>query len=282
MSLTLGPGPLGTRPGGHGNYRIEGPAHRLWLQEHPRRLRAVIAGRTVLDTVRGALLHESNLLPRLYVPFEDFDASLLEPTDHHTHCPFKGDAAYWSVRVGDRVEDDAIWAYPQPIEQAAWLAPYASLDFDRADAWYEEDELVVGHLRDPYHRVDIRSSSRPVEVLARGEVVARSERAVLLFETGLPVRAYLPLEDVPEDLLVASDTATVCPYKGTASYRSLRLGDDLLADAMWCYEDPLPESQAIAGLVCFAHEEIETRIADAPRSSSNRANAGAKSAAMTT
>jgi uncharacterized protein (DUF427 family) len=114
MSLTLGPGPLSTQPGGYANYTIEGPKHRIWFQEHPRRIRAEVAGRVVLDTVRGHLLHESNIPPRLYVPLEDFDREVLVPTDHTTHCPFKGDASYYSVRVGGDVRENAVWAYPRP------------------------------------------------------------------------------------------------------------------------------------------------------------------------
>src|SRR5882724_3915776 len=108
MTLTRPAAPLSVRPA-EANYTIDGPKHRLFFEPHPRRIRAVFAGRTVLDTVRGRLLHESNLLPVLYVPIEDLDASLLEPTDHHTHCPFKGVASYWSLRAGERVSENAVW-----------------------------------------------------------------------------------------------------------------------------------------------------------------------------
>src|SRR2546423_1486134 len=111
MSLTLASGPLAVRPA-PSNYAIDGPAHRLFFEPHPRRVRAVLAGRTVLDTVRGHLLHESNLLPVLYVPIEDLDASVLEPTDRRTVCPYKGDASYWSVRLPDgSLLEDAVWSY---------------------------------------------------------------------------------------------------------------------------------------------------------------------------
>src|SRR5258708_6942238 len=143
MSLTLGPGPLGTQPGGDANYSIAGPRHRLWFQGHPRRIRAEVAGHVVLDTVRGHLLHESNIPPRLYVPLDDFDGDLLEPTRHLTHCPFKGDASYYTVRVGDVVRENAVWAYPTPKAEAAWLAPFASMYWEQADAWHEEDERLL-------------------------------------------------------------------------------------------------------------------------------------------
>src|SRR4051812_34787556 len=226
MSLTMASAPLSVHPAST-NYTIDGPKHRLFFEAHPRRVRAVLAGRTVLDTVRGHLLHESNLLPVLYVPLEDLDASLLEPTDHHTHCPFKGDASYWSLRAGDRVAENAVWTYPEPLEAAAWLRGYAALYWDRVDAWYEEDDEVRGHLRDPYHRVDARPSSRRVQVVSGDAVLAESERPVLLFETGLPTRAYLPREDVRAQL-ERSETRTRCPYKGCASYWSVRRPDGTL------------------------------------------------------
>jgi len=261
MSLTLGPGPLGTQPGGDVNYTIDGPKHRLWFQPYPRRMRAEVAGRVVLDTVGGCLLHESNLPPRLYVPLDDFDRDALTPTDLITHCPFKGDASYYSVRVGDDVRENAVWTYPNPRPEAAWLAPFASLYWERADAWYEEDERLPGPLRDPFHRVDTRRTSRPVAVATRDGrfEIARSDRATMVFETGAPPRAYLPREDVTAALLPSSKRG-VCPYKGEASYFSVRAGDRLIEDAAWSYEHPLPEAAAVAGLVSFLHEDVTTAL----------------------
>jgi len=258
MSLTLGPGPLGTQPGGEANYAIEGPKHRIWFQEHPRRIRAEVGGHVVLDTVRGHLLHESNIPPRLYVPLDDFDRAVLEPTDHASHCPFKGDASYYTVRVGDVVRENAVWAYPRPKPEAAWLAPYASLYWDMADAWFEEDEALPG-LRDPYHRVDVRRTSRPVHVVADGGTdVARSERARLVFETGAPPRFYVPREDVTAELAPSAKRSR-CPYKGEATYHSVRLGDRLIEDAAWSYEEPLEGALGIRGLVSFQHEGLAVR-----------------------
>jgi uncharacterized protein (DUF427 family) len=257
MSLTLGPGPLGTQPGGESNYAIEGPKHRIWFQPYPRRVRAEIAGRVVLDTVRGHLLHESNIPPRLYVPIEDFDRDLLEPTDHTTHCPFKGDAGYHTVHVGDDARENAVWAYPNPKPESAWLAPYASMYWERADAWYEDDERLPAPFRDPYHRVDTRRASRPVRVVAAGGAeIAHSERTVLLYETGLPARTYVPREDVTADL-APSARRSLCPYKGEAAYLSVRAGDRLIEDAAWSYERPFAEALAVAGMVSFLHDEIE-------------------------
>jgi uncharacterized protein (DUF427 family) len=257
MSLTFPGAPLAAESPATTNYDIDGPKHRLFLHPFPRRVRARFAGETVLDSVRGALLHESQILPRLYVPLEDLRADLLERTDHSTHCPFKGDASYWSLRVGDHVAENAVWAYEDPLPAAAWLRGLASVYPERVDAWFDEDEEISGHLRDPYHRVDARRSSRRIEVRVNGDVVARSERPVVVFETGLPLRFYLPREDVRADLR-PSETTLVCPYKGLATYWSLEGIDD----AAWSFEDPLESVLKARGNVCFDAEKVEVREVD--------------------
>src|SRR5437764_2078745 len=183
MALTLGGGPLAARPPATVNYRIDGPAHRLFWHDFPRRVRAVFADEVVLDSHQAKLLHESNLLPQLYVPWADVRGDLLKPSTHRTHCPFKGDAAYHSVRVGDRVAENAVWSYPAPIDDAGWLAGHVAVYWSSMDAWYDEDEEVFGHLRDPFHRVDIRDTGRHVRVVAGDVVVAESRKAKLLSET---------------------------------------------------------------------------------------------------
>ncbi|MGH3664780.1 MAG: DUF427 domain-containing protein [Egibacteraceae bacterium] len=218
MSLTLGTGPFGPESRGTFNFRREGPEHVLYWEGWPRRLRAVLGEETVADTRRAKLLHETGHLPVHYLPRTDVRFELLELSDRTSHCPFKGDAAYWSVRVGDRVAGDAVWAYDDPIDGAPPLAGYVAFYFDRMDRWYEEDEEIFAHPRDPYHRVDVRRASQQVVVRAGGHVVAETQRPLLLFETGLPVRYYLPAADVRTDLLAASDTQSRCPYKGAAAY----------------------------------------------------------------
>jgi uncharacterized protein (DUF427 family) len=253
MSLTFPGAPLASEPPATTNYAIDGPRHRLLLHPFPRRVRARFAGEVVLDSTRGALLHESNILPRLYVPLEDVRADLLERTDHASHCPFKGDASYWSVRVGDRVAENAVWTYEHPIDEASWLRGLVSVYPERMDAWLDEDEEVTG-LRDPYHRVDARRSSRRIEVHADGELVARSERPVVVAETGMPLRFYLPREDVLADLRPSATTA-IDAYKGEASYWSL----DGIEDVAWSYGDPLESMLTARGTVCFDDTKVEVR-----------------------
>lgn len=251
MTLTLSHGPLaGGRPD-EANYRIEGPEHVLFLDRFPRRVRAELGGRTVFDTRRGRLLHETGYVPVLYVPEDDVDRDLLLPSDHTTHCPFKGDASYWTVQAGGSTAENAAWSYPEPIEGASWLAGHLAFYWHLMDAWYDEAERVHGHLRDPYHRVDARPSSQRVRVSAGDTVLAESDEAMVVSETGLPTMYYLPRGDVREDLR-PSDKRTVCPYKGTASYWSSAELDDI----GWSFEEPLQDSARFGGYVCFDHGNV--------------------------
>ena len=210
----------------------------------------------MLDTVRAHLLHETGIRPVVYVPLEDFDRALLERSEHTTHCPFKGDATYWSLRVGDDVRENAIWAYEEPIAEASWLRGFAAPYFDRVDRWLVEDEKVEGWLRDPYHRVDVHVSSRPVTVTAAGAVIARSQRPTLVFETGMPPRAYIARGDVTAGHLRPSETTTRDPYMGDAIWWHVHAGGELLRDAAHSYELPRAEAMKVAGLVCFGGDGV--------------------------
>jgi uncharacterized protein (DUF427 family) len=252
MSLTLGTGPFGRHPAGVFNSSIDGPKHVLYFEPFPRRIRALIGGETVIDTTSGMLLYESTHKPVLYVPEGDIRADLIEPTDHSTHCPYKGDASYWSAAG----VENALWGYKEPIESAAFLLGYVAPYWNLFDTWFEEEEELTRGLRDPYHRIDVRETDARVTVRANGDLLAESDRARLLFETGIPPRAYLPLEDVREDLLARTETETACPYKGEASYWSV--GD--LADVAWSYRNPIPEAGAIEGLVSFLGDGVEVDI----------------------
>jgi uncharacterized protein (DUF427 family) len=256
MSLTRPPGPL-ARETAPTNYTIEGPAHRLFFHDFPRRVRAELAGEVVLDTTRAKLLHETGLLPQVYVPRKDLRQDMLEDSDHQTHCPFKGDASYLSVRAGGGFAENAFWIYEEPIAGTEWLRDHVGVYFDRLDRWLDEDEEVAGHLRDPYHRVDVRATSRHVYVRAGDDVLTDSSRTLLLSETSVPNRFYIAREDVDAELRRSEKTA-VCPYKGTATYWSVVLRDGtVVEDAAWSYEEPLPGVGAIAGRVSFDHEALD-------------------------
>jgi len=260
MSLTRGGGPLGGSPAA-GNYTIQAPAHRILFEPDPRRLRAFVGDTLVLDTTGAHLLHETGISPVVYVPLEDVDDELLERTDTTSHCPFKGDATYWSLRVGDDLRPDVVWAYEEPLPEAGWLRGFAALYFDRVDRWLVEDEKVDGGgLRDPYHRVDVHVSSRPVTVTAGGEVIARCARPTLVFETSMPVRVYIPRGDVEAGHLRPSDRTTSDAYMGEAIWWHVHAGGEMFPDAAHSYELPRAEAMKIAGLVCFSGERIGNEL----------------------
>jgi uncharacterized protein (DUF427 family) len=253
MSLTIGTGPLAGSPGGAFNFSLDGaPKHRIFFADFPRRLRAVAGGRVLFDTEGAKLLYETGIPPVAYIPIADFDHSLLTRTDHSTHCPFKGDASYYSV--GD--EQNAVWEYNEPNPEASWLKGYAAPYWSKMDAWFVEEEPVFGHLRDPYHRVDVFETSRPVTVRVGDQVIARSQRPKLLFETGLKTRVYVPRADVAAGALRPSEKRTVCPYKGQATYWSL----NGIADAAWSYDAPLAEAAKIAGHVSFDADGVDVEL----------------------
>ena len=152
-----------------------------------------------------------------------------------------------------RRPDDA----PSPFEE---LRDAIRLDWHSMDAWFEEDEQVFTHARDPYTRVDILASSRHVRVEADGVTIAQTTKPTLLFETGLPVRFYLPRTQVRMDLLTPTETVTHCPYKGRAEYWSLRLGDRREPDVAWSYPAPFAESQKIAGLISFYPDKVDVYV----------------------
>jgi uncharacterized protein (DUF427 family) len=262
MSLSLGTGPLAGHPAGDFNFDLDAaaPKHRLYFAEEPRRLRAIVDDKVVLDTTRARLLYETGIGPRIYAPLSDYAMDVFEATDTSTHCPFKGDASYWTLRINGRSEDDVLWTYKQPLPDATFLGSYAALYQDRVDAWFVEDDRVFGHLRDPFHRVDVHDSSREVVVRVNGEEVARTSHPKLLFETGIPIRAYVPPADIrPESVRPGSGKRTVCPYKGEATYWTV----SGVQDAAWSYEAPLPDALRAAGHLCFDEkvDGVEVQLA---------------------
>ena len=257
MSLSRGTGPLRRNPAGVGNFTVDGPKGKLWWEDNPRRVRAVVAGTTVADSRRTKLLFETGHGPVWYFPQEDVRGDLLEPSATTTHCPYKGDAAYWTLRVGDDVRRDLVWGYDFPLPGAPPFAGYRAFYFDRVDTWMEEDEAVAVHPRDPYHRVDVLASSRHVVLELGGQVVAESRRPLLLFETGMPTRYYLPRADVRAEVLRDSDTTTGCPYKGTARYHDVVVDGTVHDDLVWYYPEPIAEAGRIAGLLCFYDERLD-------------------------
>src|SRR5919106_279239 len=198
--------------------------------------------------------------PAYYFPVDDVNTALLEPDDDDDvgHSPSRGGAWSLTIRAGGKEAPGAALRYEDsPIEE---LRDAIRLEWDAMDAWFEEDEEVFTHPRDPYTRVDILPSSRHVRVEVDGATIAESAKPTLLFETGLPERYYLPKPHVRLDLLTATDTVSHCPYKGQAEYWSVPVDDTVHADLAWSYRTPLPESQKIAGLISFYNERVDLYV----------------------
>jgi uncharacterized protein (DUF427 family) len=234
---------------------------RARLRHEPieKRIRASADGATVLDSTRAVLVWEPRrVVPTYAVPADDIHGELAAaPASNgnadgvlHPGIPFSvHTAAGEPVTIADRAGAGFRLADED-------LAGYVVLDFAAFDEWYEEDEPVVIHPRDPYHRVDVRQTSRPVRIEIGADVVAESTRARLVFETQLPTRFYIPREDVAVELH-ASDRQSYCPYKGQASYWSVDAGGRRRPDIAWSYEQPLPDLPQVAGLVAFWDERVD-------------------------
>ena len=238
---------------------LAGARGQLRHEPIEKRVRADLAGQTVVDSTRAILVWEPRrVVPSYAVPVEDVHAEVTEsPATSgqakgvlHPGIPFSVHTAEGEpVSIDDRVGAGFRLA-------DADLAGYVVLDFAAFDGWYEEDERIAGHPRDPFHRVDVRQSARPVRIEVGGEVVAETTQARMLFETQLPTRFYIPREDIRPELH-PSDRHSYCPYKGDASYWSFDAGGRRREDIAWSYEQPLPDAAAITGLVAFWDERVD-------------------------
>jgi len=148
-------------------------------EDSRRRVRVVFADMTIADSKRVMLLHEFGRLPVFYFPMEDVRMDLMEATDHHTSSPLKGEASYWTIRVGNGVAENAAWSYLDPLPGGPRIKGYVAFYWNKMDAWYEEEERVFAHARDPYKRVDILPSSRHVRVVLGGVDVLIASAGVL-------------------------------------------------------------------------------------------------------
>lgn len=246
-----------------------------------KRIRATFGNDTVIDSTRAMLVWEpKRIVPTYAVPVEDVDGEILSaPPAEALDVEARGFPPIGAPQLAGRVVLDPSVPFavrttagePRMIRgggrhAAAFraadpaLAGYVIVDFDAFDAWYEEDERNVGHPRDPFHRIDILHSSRHVRVERSGVLLAESSRPHLLFEPPLPVRFYLPAEDVRAELLHPSEKRTVCAYKGEASYLSLE-GE---ADVAWTYLAPLREAAELTGRVAFFNERVDITVDGTP------------------
>ena len=236
--------------------------YHISLEPVGRRVRGHLNGVPVVDSLNALVMLEKGHLPVYYFPRADVAAECLSSTDHHTYCPHKGEASYWTVSAGSKAIENGAWAYLDPYAHLASLADLVAFYWNAMDEWWEEDEQVFVHARDPRKNVLVVDCFRPVEVLLDETVVASTRRARILHETDLPARYYIPSEDVRTDLLVASGTRTRCPYKGEAVYWNARMPQRTVDDVVWSYPRPIAECPRIASLMCFFNEVVDDILVD--------------------
>ena len=232
-----------------GHLRVE-PSHK--------RVRIFFGRTLIVDTVDALYVWESPSYPQYYVPLGDVANGVLRPSATTTHSPSRGTATHYTVRAGDREAVDAAWSYDKsPMPE---LRGRVRFDWATMDSWFEEDEEVFVHPRDPSTRIQILPSSRHVIIEVDGVIVAESRRAMFLFETHLPRRTYLPKLDVRQHLLTPTNTTSMCPYKGTARYWTLQTDRGEHTDIAWSYPTPFRESAPIAGLIAFYDERVDVTV----------------------
>jgi uncharacterized protein (DUF427 family) len=227
----------------------------------PRRIRATLAGAVVLDTTRALYVWEWPSYPQYYIPVADVDVAYLVDEQHESRLQH-GTAQRYGLRVGDVSRPKAVRVYTDATVDG--LTGTARFEWNALDRWFEEDEEVFVHPRNPYVRVDALRSTRSVRIEVDGVVLAESSSPVMLFETGLPTRYYFNRTEVHFDHLVATDTVTSCPYKGTTSgYWSVRARDIVYPDLAWAYDFPAREVLPIAGMIAFYNETVDVFVDEA-------------------
>ena len=231
---------------------------RVRVEAAAKRVRIMLGGAVVADTTDAVYVWENPNYPQYYIPLAAVAPGALKETGTTSRSPSRGTATHFSVHGGDRVAEDAAWCYRDSAIEA--LRERVRFDWGAMDAWFEEDEEVFVHPRSPYTRVDVLRASRPVRIEVDGVVVAETTHPTFLFETGLPRRTYIPKLDVHMDRLEATDSVTMCPYKGTARYWSVQAGGGLHRDLAWSYDAPFRESAPVAGLVAFYDERVDVYV----------------------
>jgi uncharacterized protein (DUF427 family) len=234
------------------------PERLLFAEPLRRRLRVNLAGEWIADSEHVLLLHEPGRYPVAFFPLDDVRPGVLVSENRTTQHRDFGDTDWFTVTVGDRRVVHAAWRYARLPEYAGELRGRVAFAWRAMDAFYEEDERIVGHAADAYHRIDIRQSSRHLVVKDGVRPIADTRRPVVLYESGFAPRWYVPRQDVDESALIPAEGQTFCPYKGLASYYDV--GDH--KRAAWYYPQAWPEVARISNLVSFEPDEVEVFLDD--------------------
>jgi uncharacterized protein (DUF427 family) len=256
MGLSWQQGPLAAAAVGRFLVPDPFPARLLYAEALRRRMRVKFGGAWIADSEDVLLLHEPGRYPVAYFPLSDVTAGVLEPSEHTTRHRDLGTTSWYTVRAGQQAAQRAAWQHTDLPEYATELKGRTAFAWRAMEAFYEEDDRIVGHAADSYHRIDIRQSSRHLAVRHHDQVLANTTRPLVLYESGFAPRWYVPRADVHQTALTAANGQTFCPYKGLCSYYDI--GD--AHRAAWSYEDAWPEVRRISGLLSFEPDKTEVYL----------------------
>jgi uncharacterized protein (DUF427 family) len=256
MGLSWQQGPLSL--GAIGRFLVPEPLPKrlLYVERLRRRMRVRFGGTWIADSEQVLVLFEPDRYPMAYFPETDIIPGALQLTEHTTRHTDLGPTSWYSVRAGEKSAPRGAWQHIELPSYLSELKARVAFAWPAMDAFYEEDERIVGHAADSYHRIDIRWTSRSLVVRHRDRVIADTKRPVVLYESGFAPRWYVPRADIDESALTAVEHRTFCPYKGLCSYYNI--GDARLA--AWSYPDPYPEVGRISNFVSFEPDILSVQL----------------------
>ena len=256
MGLAWQQGPLAAGPAGRFLTAEPLPGRLLYAEPARRRMRVRFGGAWIADSADVVLLHEPGRYPVAYFPLSDVFPDVLEASSYATQHRDLGPTSWYAVRADSGSKPRAAWEHTGLPDHASELKSRVAFAWRAMDAFYEEDERIVGHAADSYHRIDIRQASRHLVVRDGERVVADTTRPLALYESGFAPRWYVPRADIDTAVLSPGEGQTFCPYKGLCSYYDIGGA----RRAAWSYEDAWPEAGRVSGLVSFEPDLIDVRL----------------------
>jgi uncharacterized protein (DUF427 family) len=258
MGLAWQQGPLA--PGSVGRFLVPNPLPERLLFAEPlrRRMRVRFGGEWIADSEKVTLLHEPGRYPVAYFPKAHIAAQALQSIEHTSQHRDLGPTKWYAVRAGEREAARAAWEHVEPPPYASEFENHVAFAWRAMDAFYEEDERIVGHAADQYHRIDIRRTTRHLVVRNDSQIIADTCRPMILCESGFAPRWYVPREDIDEPALSANSAQTFCPYKGVCSYYDI--GD--APRAAWSYREAFTEVDRVSDLISFEPDKVTVLIDD--------------------
>ena len=256
MRLSWQQGPLSPKAMGRVLVAEPVPQRLLYAEPLRQRMRVRFGGAWIADSEHVLLLFEPGHYPMAYFPETDIAPNTLERIEHITRHPDLGLTSWYTVRVGDNNASRGAWQHIQLPSYASELQGRIAFAWPAMDSFYEEDERIVGHAADSYHRIDIRQSSRRLVVSHRDRIIADTKRPLVLYESGFAPRWYVARTDIGQSALMPVEHQTFCPYKGLCSYYDI--GDAHLA--AWSYPDAYSQVSRISNLVSFEPDVVSVQL----------------------